>query len=227
MLPTTKKHTRPSISKDLSKVINTHGGMHLWHTFSTVRFSVDDEKHVVDLHSRKTRITSKDFTIGFNGKKVWFQQKSASSFTSDPNFYYNLYFYFFAMPFVLADEGITYTEAKPLEYNGISFPGIKISYNQDVGASPDDNYFLYFHPETKQMEWLGYSVTYFSKKVSNNFNLIKYDTWQEEKGILLPKSISWFTKDSLGNPVSAKGNPVLFSTISLQENSLSDIFYEE
>ncbi len=226
-IPEIKKDRFTKIPKNLTAVIDTHGGMNLWKTFSTVRFTVNEEVHVIDLHSRKTHVTSNDFVIGFNGNKVWMQQEASSSFKTDPNFYYNLYFYFFAMPFVLADEGITYTTAKPLQYKGVSFPGIKISYKQDVGASPDDNYFLYFHPETKQMEWLGYSVTYFSKKTSDNFNLIKYDTWKHEKGVLLPKSISWYTKDNMGNPKTVKSDPVVFSKVSLEENSLSDSFYEK
>lgn len=225
--PEVRKDPSPKIPKNLTAVFDAHGGVNLWNTFSTVRFSVNEEAHVIDLHSRKTHVLSKDFSIGFNGKKVWLKQKDTSSFTSDPKFYYNLYFYFFAMPFVLADEGITYTTAKPLQYKGILFPGIKISYKQNVGAFPDDNYFLYFHPETKQMEWLGYSLTYFSKKTSDNFNLIKYDTWQNVKGVLLPKSISWYTKDNSGNPIMAKSKPVVFSVVSLEENSLSDSFYEK
>ena len=45
-----------------------------------------------------------------------------------PKFYYNLMFYFYAMPFILADDGIVYEDVKPLDIEGKSYPGIKISY---------------------------------------------------------------------------------------------------
>ena len=52
-------------------------------------------------------------------------------------------FYFYAMPFILADDGIIYEDVAALKFEGKSYPGIKISYESGVGESPEDEYILY------------------------------------------------------------------------------------
>jgi hypothetical protein len=42
------------------------------------------------------------------------------------------------------------------------------------------------------MEWLGYTVTYFSKEKGKEFHFIKYSDWQDVNGLLLPKTLSWY-----------------------------------
>jgi len=176
----------------LKKVLEKHGGLDAWKKAKTLSYSLNEEVHTVDLHSRKTLVTAKDYSLGFDGKEVWVSQKDSTAFKKDPKFYYNLFFYFYAMPFVLADDGIVYNDVEPLVYEDVSYPGIKIGYQSNVGMSPEDNYFIYYNPETFQMEWLGYTVTYFSKEVSKKVKMIRYDNWEDVNGFLLPKSINWF-----------------------------------
>jgi len=83
--------------------------------------------------------------------------ESDSTSNGNPEFYYNVMFYFYAMPFVLADDGIIYGDIAPLEFEGTAYPGISISYKEGVGSSSKDEYFIYYNPETYQMaiKWLG------------------------------------------------------------------------
>ncbi|MGB0891515.1 MAG: DUF6503 family protein [Flavobacteriaceae bacterium] len=211
--------------KELSKVFEKHGGIEAWRKQKVLSFNKGEEAHTVDLHSRKTVITSPTYSYGFDGENIWVSDTTV--FKKDPKFYYNLYFYFYAMPFVLADDGIVYSDANEIEYKGKKYPGIKISYKANVGTSPDDNYYLYYNPDTYKMEWLRYSVTYFSKKPSNKTNLIKYEEWINVNGFLLPKSLSWFKQDKAGNPIEPAGKPVKFTLPLLSQGELDDSFFKK
>jgi len=182
------------------------------------------EKHITDLHSRKTRLEGKNFTIGYDGTDVWLSQKDSTAFRSNARFYHNLYFYFYAMPFVLGDDGITYTKAENLSYDGVLYPGYKISYGENVGDSPEDNYFIYYNPETYQMEWLGYTVTYFNGKPSNKISYIRYSDWQKVNGVVLPKVLTWYKTDDKGNVTEAR-NSVTFTNVSLTNEMMKNEMY--
>lgn len=151
------------------------------------------------------------YSMGFDGKEVWLTQEEEGAYKGNPEFYHNLFFYFYAMPFVLADDGIIYGEAESIEFEGVKYPGIKISYEANIGTSPDDNYIIYYHPETYQMEWLAYTVTFRSKAPSDKYNLIKYGEWESSTGLVFPKEITWYKKDENGQPTEPRGPGVVFT----------------
>ena len=214
--------------KALDKVFEKHGGIDAWRKASTLSFNKGEEVHTVDLPSRRTVIHAPGYSLGYNGKEVWLSQKDSATFKGNPEFYYNLYFYFYAMPFVLADDGIVYEHTAPLVFEGKEYPGFKISYKANIGVSPDDNYFVYYRPETYQMEWLRYSVTYFSKKPSDSFNTIRYHDWETIDGFLLPKSLTWYQKNKDGMPTEpAEGSATEFSLAIVKKAKLKDAFFEK
>ncbi|TYB70486.1 hypothetical protein ES677_11220 [Bizionia gelidisalsuginis] len=180
-----------SFPEDIAKVFEAHGGLDHWKTMQSVEFTMrkpgGDEVTRTNLNSRESLIEAENYVIGFDGEAVWFLNRTEEEYKGyAPKFYYNLMFYFYAMPFVLADDGIVFSAAKAIEFEGVTYPGIKIAYENGVGESPDDEYVLYYHPETFKMEWLGYTVTYFSKEKTKEFHLKKYNKWEEVEGVLLP-----------------------------------------
>lgn len=211
--------------KALAEVFDKHGTINTWRKMKTLSYSLNKEEHTTDLHSRKAVINSSEYSYGFDGQNTWVSD--TTKFKKDPKFYYNLYFYFYAMPFVLADDGIIYSEVKPLEFEGKKYPGYKISYKANVGNSSDDNYFIYYDETTKEMRWLGYTVTYFSKKPSDKFSVIRYNDWENVNGLLLPKSITWYKKDENGNPTEPAGDPTEFKMPLLSQAPLADNFYKK
>lgn len=221
----TKKEN--NFPKALGEVFEKHGSLDAWRKAKVLKYKVNGQEHTTDLHSRKAVVKGENFSLGYDGKQVWLSQKDSTAFKGNPEFYYNLYFYFYAMPFVLADDGIVYSETTPLEFEGVKYPGFKISYEANVGVSPDDNYYIYFDPKTKQMAWLGYTVTYFSKKPTEQFNIIRYNDWENVNGLLLPKSITWFKKDENGVPLEPARDPIVFEEASITETPLADDFYSK
>ena len=205
--------------ENITKVFEAHGGIDYWNSFGSLVFEIEkpeqNEKTTTNLHSRESRIDMANASIGYNGKEVWLHKKD-TTYKGNPRFYYNLMFYFYAMPFILADDGIIYSDVEPLEFEGVSYPGILISYEAGVGESPDDEYILYYHPETHQMAWLGYTVTYFTKEKSKEFHFIKYSDWQNVEGLQLPKTLSWYNYEN--NLPTTKRNDLQFVNISMAKD---------
>lgn len=173
----------------LGKVFEAHGGINSWRKLQTMSFNKGKEIHTIDLHSRKTIINTPTYSLGFDGEAVWLDEIEKGTYKGNPTFYYNLYFYFYAMPFVLADTGIIYEKIADLVFEGTTYPGYKISYKANIGTSPDDNYRVYYNPKTYQMEWLAYTVTFTSKEANNDYHFIKYNSWENTSGLLLPKKL--------------------------------------
>lgn len=210
----------------LQKIFDAHGGYATWKKYKTLTFEIkkqqNNEIHVVDLYNRMDLISIDDIQMGFDGNKVWLAD-TEKTYQGDPVFYHNLMFYFYAMPFVLGDEGINYGETEDLMVDGKSFPGISITYDTGVGTSPKDEYYLHYDPENFQMAWLGYTVTYRTGEDSDNIKWIRYDDWLKVDDLVLPKSISWV--DYEGREIGKKRNTVHFENIELSKESKPKGFY--
>jgi hypothetical protein len=224
----TETAVKNAYPKDVLKVFDAHGGLDSWKPFKTLSFVIPktdaSETHTIALHSRKDIISMPQLSMGFDGSQVWLLDKD-EAYEGDAVFYHNLMFYFFAMPFVLADEGIVYAETEPLEFETKSYPGISISYNSGIGTSPKDEYFLHYDPETFEMKWLGYTVTYRSGAVSENVKWIRYDDWVNVEGLQLPKSVTWYSYE--GKEIGAPKNTLVFENISLSSAEKPTDFYKK
>lgn len=210
----------------LTKVLDAHGGVANWKNKKTLSFEIPSENGVeiqtVDLISRKDRIINGAVQIGFDGKNIWLLD-DAKTYKGDPVFYHNLMFYFYSMPFVLADKGIIYGETDDLIFEGKSYPGISISYTPGVGISYKDEYYLHYDPETYQMAWLGYTVSYRTGEKSDNIKWIRYNDWMKIEDLILPKSITWFSYE--GRDVKEAKNTVNFENIAISTKANPDSYY--
>jgi len=180
--------------ENVNAIFEAHGGLKAWQSKRTLSYTMlkpdGNETQTIDLLTRKERIATPDFAMGYDGKDFWLADEK-KAYKGDPIFYHNLMFYFYAMPFVLADDGINYGETEKLEFEGKAYPGIRISYDDGVGVSSKDEYFLHYDAATNQMAWLGYTVTYRSGEKSDNVKWIQYNDWHELNGLVLPKSMTW------------------------------------
>ncbi len=182
---------------DLSKVFDNHGSLKQWKSMRSMSYDIvkeeGNESQMIDLQNRNERIKASNFESGYDGENYWVV--ADTSYKSNPKFYTNLIFYFYAMPFVLADEGIIYTKTTPLTFEGVDYPGYRISYNSGVGISPEDEYFIHYDANTNQMAWLGYTVTFFSGEKSDKISWIRYNDWKQINGLKLPNSLSWYNTE--------------------------------
>lgn len=223
--------TKTSETKDVEKpkefpaalqaVFNAHGGLNHWKQMNNLCFEMKgkngDEIHTVSLPDRKTKIESKDWSIGKDATGVWLLNNN-SAYEGNPVFYHNLMFYFYAMPFIIADPGTNYVAVEPTELDGKMYNGYKVSYNENVGDSPEDEYILYFDKETHKMTWLGYTVTFKDQEKNENWKFIKYDKWQDVNGLLLPEKLTFFNVEE-GKP-KGKKRDIKFDKITSTETML-------
>ncbi|MEJ6792763.1 MAG: hypothetical protein QNK89_08575 [Lacinutrix sp.] len=214
--------------EDIAKTLNAHGQIDQWNTFNTLVFTMKkttgDEITTTDLKDRRALIETNDFKIGYAGDEAWLINKGDNKYEGNPQFYYNLMFYFYAMPFVLADDGITYTNVEPLNAGGKEYPGIKISYGESIGESPEDEYIMYYDAETNKMAWLAYTITFFTKEKSKDWHFIKYVDWQTIKGMVLPKTLEWYKSDVF--TIGEKRKDLLITDVSLSKNKLEKDFFK-
>lgn len=209
------------IPAELRAIFTAHGGLKRWKQMNNLCFEMKGENgvetHTVSLPDRKTRIESKDWSIGYDGKKVWLLRHDVG-YKGDPVLYHDLMFHFFAMPFVLADPGTDYVALEPTELDGKMFNAYKVSYNDGVGDSSKDEYKLYFDPQTNKMAWLAYTVTFKDQKKSTDWHYIKYNKWQDVNGLSLPEKLTWYKVEN-GKP-KGKELDVKFDKISATETVL-------
>lgn len=213
---------------NITKVFDAHGGIDTWNTMKTLSFTMEKpngkEVTTTNLKTRAERIDAPTYTLGFDGKNLWVQEKKGHEYKGNAKFYKGLMMYFYAMPFIVGDDGIYYQDAEPLTFEGKTYPGILISYESGIGVSPDDQYIIYYDAETGQMEWLGYTVTFGKNEKSKDFHFIRYNNWQTVEGLKVPKSVDWYTYEN-SKPV-AKRNTVEFSDIILSKETPTDAMFE-
>ena len=213
------------LPEDLVATLNAHGGLANWQNYRQLSYAMPRgegrETQLVDLYDRREYIKQPgaegeaDVEMGYDGENVWIT--ADTTYKGNPLFYKNLMFYFYAMPWVLADDGIQYAAAEPLEYGGKTYPGILVSYDDGIGFSPKDNYRLHYDPTTKKMRWLGYTVTGRSGKSSDKFSWIEYPTWSDHGGVELADSLVWYeTEENL--PVEPRNSRV-FSEVQLTQST--------
>lgn len=213
---------------EILKMFDAHGGFELWNKMKQLSYTLpkknNSKTHLIALKSRKLVINSPNYTIGFDGNEVW-MNKEGKFPVERARFYHNLYFYFHAMPFILGDKGIEYEKVADLEFEGVKYPGYKISYQSNVGDSPDDNYFVYYDAATHLMKWLGYTVTYGSDGPSNEIHYINYNNWEKISGLLLPISLQWYSSEN--NLPKEPTSKQEFNLVSISKASLNNNLFEK
>jgi len=206
--------------ESITKVFDAHGGIDNWNKMQTLSFTMEKpngkEVTTTNLRTRAELIEAPTYAIGFDGSELWVNEKDGNEYKGNAKFHKGLMMYFYAMPFVVGDDGIMYEDAEAFTFEGKTYPGILISYEAGIGASSDDQYKIYYDAETGQMEWLGYTVTFGKDSKSKDFHFIRYNNWQTVNGLVLPKSMDWYKYEN--NLPTEKRNMVEFTDVVVSEN---------
>ncbi|MEM7659012.1 MAG: DUF6503 family protein [Bacteroidota bacterium] len=201
----------------LGESLAAHGGLDQWRKFGTLELSLNNgagtstDQILTDLHTRHELITGEEYAIGFDGETYWQTRVDTAQEPKNARFYINLQFYFFAMPFVLADPGVVVQELGQREIAGNPYEVVQAGFEDGVGVAPKDQYLLYLDPETKQLAYLLYSVTYFNEEHAERYNALHYAEWQEVDGLVVPSRIDRYRWEAeaqtLGEARGAKYYP--------------------
>jgi len=205
-----------------SKLLQAHGGLEKWNSFNTLEFDLinpedsSQEHHIIDLKVRKCIVLGDSFKIGFNGKDVWVAPNKKAFPGKSARFYHNLFFYFFSIPFVLADPGVNYQE-DTLSLGGEKLSCIKATFDEGVGDADKDFYKMVADPQTNKLASLLYTVTYYSGEAHEKYNLLNYLDWQEIEGLQFPGRLTGYKYDS--GVVGEKRYEYLFKNIVLKKDA--------
>lgn len=204
----------------ITKVFDAHGGIDQWNKMQTLYFTMNKpnglEVTKTNLKTRAELIETPTHDAGFDGSSYWVNEKDGNEFKGNAKFYKGLMMYFYAMPFIVGDDGIIYEDAEPLTFEGKTYPGVLISYESEIGISPNDQYIVYYDADSGQMQWLAYTVTFGKDEQSKKFSYIRYDDWQTINNLALPKSISWYKVED-GQPTELR-NTVEFINVVISED---------
>ena len=213
--------------ENITKVFDAHGGIDNWNKMKTLSFTMNKangaEVTTTNLKTRAELIDTPTYSVGFDGRTLWVNEKDGNEYKANAKFYKGLMMYFYAMPFIVGDDGIIYEDTEPLTFDGKTYLGVLISYDAGIGESPNDQYIVYYDAKTGQMQWLAYTVTFGKEEKSKRFSYIHYDNWQTLKGLALPKSISWYKVED-NQPVELR-NTVEFADVVISEEAPKDVIF--
>lgn len=226
----TTEETLPKVEipQALADGLKAIGGLDRWNEMHFLQYDITrrgkTETHLTNLKNRKILITHSDYKIGFDGKEVWVAPNKAAFSGSSARFYHNLLFYFFAIPYVLADPGINYEILPEKELDGKTYIPVKVSYNEGVGDAPDDYYIAHFDKETHKMYLLLYTVTYYQGATSEKYNALVYEEWQKVNGLQVPKIMKGYKYEN--GALGELRYESIFSNVSLSTTPADEAMFE-
>ncbi len=214
----------PAYPELLAKALKAHGGIDNWSKYRTLSYTVENtlgapktETQLIDLHTRQVRITGDNYTIGMDGNNVWVAPNKAAIGKMSARFYHNLVFYFFGIPYVLADPGIQYEDLGLVTVSSKEYRALKISYDKGIGDADNDAYIAHFNTKTFKLELLLYTVTYFSGQRQDQYNCLMYDEWQIVNGLLVPASYEGYKYEN--GEIGEKRYEAKFTNVVLEEKA--------
>ncbi len=174
----------------LDKCITAHGGLDNWNKYNGLSYQVESSKkwqyQLTQLKDRRTYSKSEEFEMGSDGKQVWVTPNADNIPGKSASFYYNVNFYFIAIPFVFKDSGVNAAYLGKNILDGKIYDLLKISFGSNIGQSADDLYFLYLDPENHQVAFLTHTVSFFDNTNEKVNSAKKYLNYNLVQGILMP-----------------------------------------
>lgn len=219
------KVTYPKLFQD---VLDAHGGIDAWNSMGALQYDMvkeeGNETQLIDLRNRKVYLHTDKWELGFDGKEVWVKPDMETFGRNSARFYHNLMFYFYAMPYVLADPGVNYDLGEEMEIGGVKLLPISTSFDSGVGDAPEDEYILLVDPQTKRLKILLYTVTYFSKAKGKKFNALVYDDYVTVDGLLFPTVLKGYEYED--GVLGGERYTRVFENISVSQDQPKQTLFE-
>ena len=154
----------PSEGKQLvMESIEAHGGTDKWYNSGDLSFrwtyhmtDKGPEAVVATIQTVNPKtldvvheVVGSETRFGIKDGQAWVHPADAE-FMVPPAFWSLTPFYFIGIPFVFNDPGANFEKlAETIEFGGKDYTQVKVTYDSDAGASPDDWYVLLIDPDTK------------------------------------------------------------------------------
>jgi len=196
-----------------------HGGLGAWRSYGTLEFEMESggavERHIVDLRTRNVRVSGDGWTLGYDGRNAWVAP-GLEAFDGNPMFYSSLHFYFFSLPFVLADPGTVHRPLGVQTIAGRTFDVHEVGFEDGVGGSSDDVYRLHLDPDSGRLVLLLYTATFYSGEPSERWGAREY-TWQEVNDLLVPASYTPYAWNAADSTLGDARRTTTFKNVQFRE----------
>lgn len=228
-----QKNTTPdprlNQSEDFKKLLDAHGNWSKWIDAKAFSYAMVHEtnlaweNHYISLPDRKVRIDADTWQIGNDGEKVWISPNRQAFQGNSVRFYHNLYFYFFSIPYIFTDPGVNVKKTENKLVNGQSYEAFEVSFEENVGDSSNDKYFMLVDPQTGKLAWVLYTVTFFDKN-NTKMNALKYEDYRDAGGLVFPRVMTGYQFEN----DSTKGinYQVSFSDVFLLDEPMDEDLFE-
>lgn len=153
-------------------------------------------------NSSKVRLDKADGSvIIFDSKKVYISPKTAKK--EGARFDVFTWQYFFAIPFKLTDPGTVWENLDSKMIDSTKYETAKLSFESNIGDSPDDWYIIYKDPTTNRLKAAAYIVTFGKEqeKAEEDPHAIIYSDYKSIEGIDFATKWSfqnWNSEDGFG-----------------------------
>lgn len=191
----------PQVNPDFKAVLDAHGDWSKWINAKAMSYAMIHEtnltleNHFINLGSRKTRIDASTFQIGFDGDSVWISPNREAFEGNSVRFYHNLYFYFYSIPYIFTDPGVTVEKVADRTLNGKTYKTLQAKMAEGTGVSSKDQYFMLVDPAKNMIEYLLYTVTYFDNP-NPILSALKYEDYRDSGGIKFPRVLTGYTLEN-------------------------------
>lgn len=220
----------PEVNPEFQEMLEAHGDWSKWIQAKAMSFTLfhetnlTQENYFINLDSRKVRLDASGFSIGKDDNGTWVSPSRSAFGGKSIDFYHNLYFYFYSIPYVFTDPGVTVKQVENKLLNGISYKTLQATMGEGVGASPNDQYFMLLNPETGRLEYLLYTASYFGNP-NPTMNALKYDDYRETNGLSFPRLLTGYTYEN----DSTKGirNQVSFADVLILDELFNNSIFEK
>lgn len=214
--------------EEFKKLLEAHGDWSRWIDAKAFSYAMVHEtnlaweNHYINLTDRKVRIDADTWQIGNDGVKVWISPNRQAFQGNSVRFYHNLYFYFFSIPYIFTDPGVNVKKTKNKLVNGISYEAFEVSFDANVGDSPNDRYFMLVDPETDKLAWVLYSVTFYDKS-NTKMNALKYEDYRDVGGLIFPRVMTGYQFEN--DSTRRISYQVSFSDVFLVDKAMDDALF--
>lgn len=220
----------PEVNPDFKAVLDAHGDWSKWTNANAMSYAMIHEtnltleNHFINLGSRKTRIDGSMFQIGFDGDSVWISPNREAFEGNSVRFYHNLYFYFYSIPYIFTDPGVTVEKVADRILNGKTYKTFQAKMAEGTGHSSKDQYFMLVDPATNMIEYLLYTVTYFDN-ANPTLSALKYEDYRDAAGIKFPRVLTGYKFEN--DSTKEIRYQVSFGDILLLEEEFEESLFEK
>lgn len=181
----------------LEKTFEAHGSLEHWNrqgqmSYRMIGFPLTPQvakpsQSTVDLRTRRNRIESDAFTVGFDGQRAW-STPGPDAVGLPPRFFSLGSFYFQGMPFVFGDAGVILEDMGTSTFNGRPYRQVQVRFAEGIGHSNEDDYNLFIDPKTNRLALINHSVT----EIGIDRVTWTFDEWQWVDGLLVPARVTYY-----------------------------------